>query len=174
MFSQQSRLCNSEFRSILFGANYKTTYNFFSVSVYLTVSMGVCVCVLPNRQTILLEYKKCENFSAIIVVFVGTAAAVVVRVINVENMLQAYALFLHSLPIHLVQPFLCKVSAKFEINDFNYNVGHINRHRCWPRFLFRFLRRCWAHSSQFNVCAFARTVYFTVNKTILATSRFKI
>lgn len=64
------------------------------------VSMGVCVYVLPSRQTILLEYKKCENFSAIIVVVFVTAAAAaaaaVVRVIIVENLLQANALFLHS------------------------------------------------------------------------------
>lgn len=47
------------------------------------------MCVLPSRQTILLEYKKCENFYAMIVVLVVTAVAVVLRVINVENMLQA-------------------------------------------------------------------------------------
>lgn len=103
MLSQHSRLCNSEFRSILFGANYKTTHELLSVSVFIFqcvyVSMGVCVYVLPSRQTILLEYKKCENFSAIIVVVFVTAAtadaAAVVRVIIVEKLLQANALFLH-------------------------------------------------------------------------------
>lgn len=176
MLSQHSRLCNSEFRSILFGANYKTTHELLSVSVFIFqcvyVSMGVCVYVLPSRQTILLEYKKCENFSAIIVVFVTAAtAAAVVRVIIVENLLQANALFLHSRST--LSTYFSHFFAKYQqslklmtliiMSDTSIDIAVGSR--------FPFPK---AHSSQFNVGVFWRTVCFTVIGKISATSRFKI
>lgn len=154
MLSQHSRLCNSEFRSILFGANYKTTHELLSVSVFIFqcvyVSMGVCVYVLPSRQTILLEYKKCKNFSAIIVVFV-TAAAVVVRVIIVEKLLQANALFLHSRSTlstyysHFFAKYQqsLKLMALIIMSDTSIDIAVGSR--------FPFPK---AHSSQFNVGVF--------------------
>lgn len=176
MLSQHSRLCNSEFRSILFGANYKTTHELLSVSVFIFqcvyVSMGVCVYVLPSRQTILLEYKKCENFSAIIVVvFVTAAATVVVRVIIVEKLLQANALFLHSRST--LSTYSSHFFAKYQqslklmtliiMSDTSIDIAVGSR--------FPFPK---AHSSQFNVGVFWRTVCFAVTEKISATSRFKI
>lgn len=100
-------------RSILFGTNNTARGGLFAAAVFTlcrhNVCACLCMCVLPWGQTILLEYKKCEKFSAIIAVVVFVVGfvfillllvvvvAVLVRVINVENMLQAYLFYSSSL-----------------------------------------------------------------------------
>lgn len=167
MFSQQSRLCNSEFRSILFWRKLQNNSTLFSVSVFILLCLRVCVCVCVAQQA--------NNFIGIQKMWKllrdDCCSCCYCCCCRFESDKRGkYAAGVSSLPTLPPSTYYSHFFAKYQqslklmtliiMSDTSIAiaVGPVS-FSCFPR-------RCWAHSSQFNVCAFVRTIYFAVNKTI--------